>query len=359
MLERATVAVDLGAIRANAERVVSALGGRQVVGVTKVTCGDPDVARAMLDGGCTAIGDSRLENLGRLRGAGVRAPFWLLRATVPAAADDVVRFADVSLQSEVATLAALDTAARRAGRRHAVVAMVDLGDLREGMMPDDLPRFVDASRGLEAVEIVGIGTSLTCFGGVVPDAENLWRLVGLAHDAEQALGRRLVVSGGMSSSLDALIAGELPDRVDNLRIGESIILGVSTVTRTPILGLSTDAVTLEAPVIEVARKPSVPRGRIAQDAFGHTPTFVDRGERMRAICAIGRQDVVPEGLTPLEDGVEIVGASSDHLVCDIEEMRVPPSVGAALRFRPNYAATLALFTSPYTEKRTHLTPDPV
>ncbi|MCL4078112.1 alanine/ornithine racemase family PLP-dependent enzyme [Coriobacteriia bacterium Es71-Z0120] len=350
MVGRATVTVDLDAIRANAERVVAALGGRQVVGVTKVTCGDPDVARAMLDGGCTAIGDSRLENLERLREAGVRAPLWLLRSAVPAAADEVVRLADVSLESEVATLAALDAAARRASRRHAVVAMVDLGDLREGMMPGALPAFVEAARSLEAVDVVGIGTSLTCFGGVVPDSDNLGRLVELVRETEQMLGRRLMVSGGMSSSLDALIAGELPDRVDNLRIGESIILGVSTVTRTPVLGLRTDAITLEVPVIEVARKPSLPQGRIAQDAFGHTPAFSDRGERLRAICAIGRQDVVPEGLTPLDEGVEVLGASSDHLVCDAEEMRVPPRVGDALRFRPGYAAMLALFTSPYVEK---------
>ncbi|MDI6843115.1 MAG: alanine/ornithine racemase family PLP-dependent enzyme [Anaerosomatales bacterium] len=351
MLARATVTVDLEAIRANAERVVEALGGRQVVGVTKVTCGHPGVAQAMLDGGCTAIGDSRLENLERLREEGIRAPLWLLRSAGPALADDVVRLADVSLESEIATLKALDAAARHAGRRHSVVAMVDLGDLREGMMPSALPAFLEITRSLGAVDVIGVGTSLTCFGGVVPDAANLGRLVVLAREAETIVGRRLVVSGGMSSSLDALVAGELPARVDNLRVGESIILGVSTVTRTPILGLRTDAVILEAPVIEVARKPSVPQGRIAQDAFGRTPAFADRGERLRAICAVGRQDVVPEGLTPLDDGVEILGASSDHLVLDVDQMRTPPRVGDSLRFRPTYAATLALFTSPYVEKR--------
>lgn len=351
MLAQATVTVDPEAIRANAERVVSALGGRQVVGVTKVTCGSPEVARAMLDGGCTAIGDSRLENLERLRNADVRAPLWLLRSAGPALADEVVRLADVSLESELTTLRALDAAARRAGRRHGVLAMVDLGDLREGMLPEALPSFLEVARSLHGVEVIGIGTSLTCFGGVVPDAENLGRLVEIARRVEPLVGRRLLVSGGMSSSLDALIAGELPDRVDSLRIGESIILGVSTVTRTPILGLRTDAITLEAPVIEVGRKPSAPQGRIAQDAFGHTPSFSDRGERARAICAIGRQDVVPDGLTPLDEGVEILGASSDHLVLDVDGMSVPPRVGDALRFRPNYAATLALFTSPYVKKR--------
>ncbi|MCX8007226.1 MAG: alanine/ornithine racemase family PLP-dependent enzyme [Coriobacteriia bacterium] len=343
--------VDLGAIEHNARRVVEALGGRQVVGVTKVTCGAPEVARAMLRGGCGAIGDSRLANIARMRAAGVRAPFWLLRAMPPEAAEEVVSLADVSLQSEVVTLRALDAASARAGIRHAVVAMVDLGDLREGMMPDSLSEFVRVAARLQHLDLIGVGTSLTCFGGVVPDAENLGRLVRLAADAEAVIGRRLVVSGGMSSSLDALVAGELPARVDNLRIGESILLGVSTVSRTPILGLRTDAITLEAPVVEVARKPSVPQGRVAQDAFGGRPAFADRGQRSRAICAIGRQDVVPEGLTPLDVGVEVLGASSDHLVLDVEGVSPPPAVGDKLRFRPSYGATLALFTSPYVEKR--------
>lgn len=345
------VAVDLAAIESNARRVVGALAGREVVGVTKVTCGSPEAARAMLAGGCAAIGDSRLANIARMREAGIGAPFWLLRPMPPEAADDVVRLVDVSLQSEASTLAALDEAACRAGARHRVVAMVELGDLREGMPEERLPDFVRLALRLPHIVLVGIGASLTCFGGVVPDAENLGRLVRLTEAAEAVVGRRLLVSGGMSSSLDALVSGELPDRVDNLRIGESIILGVSTVTRTPILGLRTDAITLEAPVVEVARKPSAPIGRVAQDAFGRTPAFTDRGERLRAICAIGRQDVVPEGLVPLDEGVEILGASSDHLVLDVDAMPKPPAIGDRLRFRPNYAATLALFTSPYVEKR--------
>lgn len=345
------VVVDLAAIEGNARRVADALGGREVVGVTKVACGSPEIARAMLDGGCAAIGDSRLANIARMREAGIRAPFWLLRPMPPEAADEVVRLADVSLQSEAATLAALEEAARRAGVHHRVVAMVELGDLREGMPEGLLPDFVRLAARLRSVDLIGVGASLTCFGGVVPDSENLGRLVRLAEAAEAIVGRRLLVSGGMSSSLDALVSGELPDRIDNLRIGESIVLGVSTVTRTPILGLRTGAITLEAPVVEVARKPSVPIGRIAQDAFGRTPAFVDRGQRLRAICAIGRQDVVPEGLKPLEDGVEILGASSDHLVLDVEAMPRPPAIGDRLRFSPTYAATLALFTSPYVEKR--------
>ena len=351
MLAKATVTVDLAKVTGNTHRVVEALGGRGVYGVTKVTCGSPEVARAMLAGGAAGIADSRLENVECMREAGVDAEFWSLRAPALARAEEAVRLLDVSLESEIETVRALDVAARALGKRHRIVAMVDLGDLREGMLPADLPAFLDAAEGLPNIEVFGIGTSLTCYGAIVPDADNLGELVALTRSAEARLGRRLHVSGGMSSSLDALVDGILPERIDSLRIGESILLGVSTVTRDPILGLHTDAITVCAPVIECLVKPSMPRGTSAQDAFGQRPVFLDSGERRRAILAMGRQDVVPEGLVPVDPRVQVLGASSDHLVLDVHDLPEPPRLGDSIAFIPNYAATLAAFTSPYVEKR--------
>lgn len=351
MPARATVTVDLAKVAENTRRIVDALPDTEVIGVTKVTCGSPEVALAMLAGGAVAVADSRLENIARLRAAGIDAPMWLLRSPTPALADETVRLASVSLESELSTLEALDAAAAHRGCRHAAIVMVDLGDLREGVMPDALPEFLARAATLKHVDILGLGTSLTCYGGIVPTSQNLGELVALAQAAERQLGRGLIVSGGMSSSLDALVAGQLPALIDNLRIGESIILGVSTVTREPILGLHTDAVTVSAPVIECARKPSAPRGETAQDAFGGKPDFADRGERLRAICALGRQDAPPAGLRPLDAGVQVLGASSDHLILDVDELPEPPAIGDTIEFVPNYAATLALFTSAYVEKR--------
>lgn len=351
MTAKASVTVDLSKIRENTHTVVGALAGRDVVGVTKVTCATPEVARAMLSGGAVALADSRLENLARLRDSGIGVPLWLLRSPTPDLADETVRLADVSLASEIETVRALDVAAARNGHRHRIVVMVDLGDLREGLMPAELPAFLETAGSLPGIEVLGIGVSLTCYGAIVPDADNLGELVRLAQDAEAQLGRRLHISGGMSSSLDALLAGVLPKRVDSLRIGESILLGVSTVTRQPILGLATDAIVASAPVIECRRKPSAPTGTIAQDAFGGRPVFEDRGERMRAIVAIGHQDVVPTDITPLDPRIQVLGASSDHLVLDVEDLPEPPRVGEAVSFVPGYSATLRLFTSGYVEKR--------
>ncbi len=349
-LARATVTVDLAKVRENARTVVSALPGIEVVGVTKVTCGAPEVARAMLEGGVTAIGDSRPENIARMRDSGIDVPFWLLRSPTPALAGDTVRLADVSLESEIETVEALESAAARAGRTHAIVAMVDVGDLREGMMPAELPAFLERASAFEHIRVLGVGTSLTCYGAIVPSEKNLGELVALAHAAEQQLGSSLVVSGGMSSSIELAVEGRMPVAVDNLRIGESILLGVSTVSREPILGLHTDAITLSAPVIECKTKPSMPIGVSAQDAFGMLPAFEDLGERRRAVCALGRQDAPPEGLRPFDPRVRVLGASSDHLILDVHNLPDAPAPGEAIRFMPSYAATLALFTSPYVAK---------
>lgn len=350
MPSRARVTVDLTKVAENSERVVANLPGIEVVAVTKVTCGTPQVARAMLAGGARALGESRLENIERLRAAGIRVPIWLLRAATPETAEDAVRLAEVSVASELVSLDALDRAAAAQGKRHGIVAMIDVGDLREGMMPAELPAFIDRIGSLPHLRLDGIGTSLTCYGGVVPSVENLGELVALAHRTGARLGRRLIVSGGSSTSIPLVAAGLAPLGIDNLRIGEAILLGVDPSSRERILDLHTDAITVEAPVIECRVKPSKPIGACAQDAFGGTPVFEDRGLRRRAICALGRQDTPPEGLRPLDPGVTVLGASSDHLVLDVDEMARPPAIGESLRFVPGYSATLALFTSPYVDK---------
>jgi predicted amino acid racemase len=147
-----------------------------------------------------------------------------------------------------------------------------------------------------------------------------------------------------------VVEGRMPPAVNSLRVGETILLGVETVHREPTMGLYLDAITVAAPVIECKRKPSLPIGMQGQDAFGNRSVFEDRGERRRAICAIGRQDVPPEGLRPVDSRIEVLGGSSDHLILDVEDLDTCLALGDTVTFIPNYAATLQLFTSSYVDK---------
>ena len=354
----ASVHIDLAKIAQNTRALTSLLPGVDIVGVTKVTGGSPAVARALLAGGATALADSRLVNIARMRAHGVEARYWLLRAPAPQQADEVVKLADVSLESEIRTVRALSNAAVRAEADHGVVCMVDVGDLREGVLPPDLLPFVELCDVLPGIHVEGIGVNLTCYGAIMPTCDNLGQVAKLAAQAEAALGRPLVVSGGNSGSLPLALRGELPAGITSLRIGESILLGVDTLTREPLLPeLHLDAFLVTAPVIECLNKPSRPIGVCAQDMMGNVPPEIeDRGTRRRAILALGRQDVVPELLRPLDPRAEVLGASSDHLILDVEDVRPAPRPGDEFAFLPGYGALLQLFTSQYVDKVYHGAP---
>jgi predicted amino acid racemase len=170
-------------------------------------------------------------------------------------------------------------------------------------------------------------------------------LSALAVSLEAAFGLVVgVVSGGNSGNLDWALGGAAPGRVNDLRLGESILLGCEPLHRRPIEGLHTDAVTLVAEVIESKRKPSQPRGEIAQTAFGAVALPPDRGTMIRTIVAIGHQDVDPAGLTA-PPGIAVLGASSDHLVLGSGSR--PLAVGTEISFTPDYGALVRAMTSPF------------
>lgn len=353
--------IDLAKIGENAGLAAEMLAQSQVrlTAVTKAVLGSPEVGRAMLEGGAGALADSRLENLFKLRMAGLNrhpwtghaVPLYLLRLPMISQARAVVETADGSLNSEIDTIRALGEAARAAGRTHRIILMVDLGDLREGVWADQALETALAADTVPGIELEGLGTNFACFGGVVPTPENLSRLAGLAEETGRRLGRKVtVVSGGNSSSLGLVLAGRLPEGITDLRIGEGILLGCETINRDPIPGAHLDAFVISAEVIEVRDKPSVPPGPVGQDAFGGRPEFRDRGIRRRAVLALGRQDAVPQGLQPLLAGIEVLGASSDHLVLDVTECPEPIRVGGVMEFLPRYGCLLAAATSPFVEK---------
>jgi predicted amino acid racemase len=346
--------IDLDKIEENARAIVALCRecDIEVTGVTKGVCGHPEIAKAMLRGGVTSIGDSRFENIHRLKSGGVDAHCMLLRVPPLSGVDDVLASADLSLNSELSVLAGLSEASERLGKVHDVIVMVDLGDLREGVWPDDLVSFVQATLRLPNIRLAGLGTNLACFGGVVPTEANMTRLVELAREVETASGRTLdLISGANSSGLELIAAGRMPKQVNHARIGEAILLGRETMRRRPWPGTFQDAFVLRAEVIERKRKPSLPIGERSEDTFGELPAFEDRGDRQRALLNVGREDVHVEGLVPLDPDIAILGASSGYLVVDVTEASSDVEVGAELAFSLEYGALLRAMTSEYVKKR--------
>jgi len=346
--------VDLEAVAHNARHLVDALAlrGVRVLGITKSVLAWANVARALVDAGVAGLGDSRVENLSALRHRGFSAPLTLVRSPMPSQVDAVVRNADVSLNTDEVVLRALAAAATRQATTHGIVLMVELGDLREGVAMVDVVEMARTVQRLPGLVLSGIGTNLACQSGVTPDDRNMAELSGLATSLESTFGIALdVVSGGNSANLDWALARRDVGRVNDLRLGESILLGCEPLHRRPIDGLRTDAFTLVAEVIETKSKPTQAWGEISQTAFGPQPLASDRGSIIRTILAIGRQDVDPDGLQAPQ-GVTIIGASSDHLVVDAGPR--PLEVGAEVRFGLDYSALLRAMTSPFvTRVMTH------
>lgn len=317
--------------------------------VTKVHSADLRLAQVCLDAGVQGLADSRIQNLEKLSVLGGEKI--LLRLPMHSEVDKVVKFADISFNSELSTIALLDEAASKIGKTHKILVMFDLGDLREGFLPEDVDVVIPEILKHNHIKIEGIGVNLTCYGGVIPTEENLGELTRLARHIETTYDIKLnLVSGGNSSSLYLLEKGLLPKGINNLRVGEGIVLGREAAYGALMDGMHDDAFILEAEIIEYKTKDSMPKGLIGMDAFGNKPSFVDKGIMKRGIVAIGRQDVEHSALYPIDERIEIIGASSDHMILDFTKAEDAYKVGDVVRFKMDYSAMLKLFTSEFVER---------
>lgn len=342
--------IDLDKITHNARILVEDLGARgiAVTGVTKASLGAVEIAKAMLRAGVSGLGDSRIENIEAMRQQRIAAPIMLIRSPMISQAERVVKHTDISFNTELAVVRRLSSAAEAAERTHGVVLMVELGDLREGILPGDLISAAREVLRLPHLVLTGIGTNLACHSGVAPDKDNMAALSALADEVESTLDVKLeLVSGGNSANLDWALGTGRVGRINHLRLGEAILLGCEPLHRQPVDGLHTDAITLVAEVIESKMKPSLPWGTLAENAFGGKVTATDTGDIARAILAVGEQDVDPDGLRPPE-GLSILGASGDHLLIDCGKRRL--QVGAEVSFGVNYSTLVRAMTSPFVNK---------
>lgn len=91
------ITINLDTIERNTRTVAAACGkaGIGIFGVTKGSCGMPQVARAMLRGGVIGIGESRFENIRRLRASGIDCPILLLRSPPLSRVEEVIRVYEV------------------------------------------------------------------------------------------------------------------------------------------------------------------------------------------------------------------------------------------------------------------------
>ena len=321
--------VNTGAIRENS-RVMNEFcnsRGLDVAGVIKFSDGNIEIAKAYLDGGCRQLASSRTVHLERIKREIPEATTMLIRIPMISECAEVVKWCDISLNSQEKTLKKLNECAEKIGAKHSVLLMLDVGDRREGVV--GIERLMELAllveNELDNLHLIGIGSSFACVSGVLPDQENLGELADAAVQIEKAIGRELeIVSGGSSITLTMLANGvPLPEKINHLRIGGSIAnpMAIRKNRGVVIPGMREDTFTLTAEVVEVETKPSAAAGS-GKNWAGQIIEREDRGLRKRAIIALGSQDIGDcKQLIPMQDGVEVVAGSSDHTVLDVNDSR--------------------------------------
>lgn len=198
---------------------------------------------------------------------------------------------------------------------------------------------------------MGVGTNLGCYGSIKPTVQKMEELCEIADRIENKIGRRLeIVSGGATSSFPLVLEENMPERINNLRIGEGIILArdLKELWGLDMSYLYQDVFTLKAEIVEIKDKPTHPVGEIFIDGFGNRPVYEDRGIRKRAILGIGKLDyALNDKIIPRIEGFEVIGASSDHMIADIEDSGRNLKTGDIISFDICYPAMMYLTNSKY------------
>ena len=354
--------VNLSAVNTNAQVLcdICTRNNISVAGIIKFSDGDLQIAKAYLDGGCAQIGVSRAKHLKALKDNFPGTETLLTRSPTRGDMEGCARYADLTLIADAGILLALDAEAAKWNTHPGVILMLDVGDLREGVDNiGDLVKLAKLCESLPNLRLRGVGTNLACMNGVLPTYENLSFLVEGAEAVEAAIGRKLeIISGGSSINLLLLKddVSQMPPRINHLRIGGSIAnpMNIRTNRGVSFPGLREDTITLTAEIIEIHEKASAPTQCSTKNWAGETVVREDKGRRIRAILALGSQDISNAStLIPMNKGVEIVGCSSDHTIVDVTDCEKNFRSGDTLTFQVRYANMLYAFSGDHVHIAYH------
>jgi len=323
--------------------------------VTKLLCGNEPYLKEVLSYGVKQVCDSRLANLRTIKKLAPHVETIFIKPPAIKNAVQTVTYADISLNSSVASLRALSLAARQIGKMHKVIIMIETGERREGVMPQHIGRFYQQVHSLPNIEVIGLGTNLACMYGVLPDYDNLRQLELCRDIIEAKFHKRLdVLSGGASVTIPLLGTDEFPTSINHFRIGETLFFGTDVYQNSVLSDMHQDLFTLSANIIELRTKPNQPEGDLGYNVLG-VKGGLDHSryntESVRAIIDVGLLDISPNHVTPMDDSIRIAGASSDMMVLDLDSNINQYSVGDEVTFRLDYMGVLQAMHSKYLEKK--------
>lgn len=353
----AFVELDKKKLHHNYEYLKGLLGDHDIrLGVvSKVLCGNKDFLKVLIDMGVDHILDSRMYNLKAVKSIDESVETAYIRPPSKRSIKSVVQYADISFNTEYYTIQLLSEEARRQNKTHKIIIMIEMGDLREGVLGEEFMDFYAKIFKLPNIEVVGIGANLNCLNGVMPSHDKLIQLSLYEQLIEARFKRNIpYVSGGSSVALELIYKNVLPEGISHFRIGETLFFGNNLFTGEKIDKMEQEIFKLNAEIIELTEKPMVPTGEIGENVAGEVKEFDEDNygkTSYRAILDIGLLDIDPQNIEPLDEGVHITGASSDMIVVDLGTEKPDYKVGDLLPFKINYMGALTILSSQYIAKK--------
>ncbi len=322
---------------------------------TKLVCGNRSYLQEVINLGIGEVHDSRISNLKVIKEMSPETVTVYIKPPPLNILPDIVKYADISLNTELSTMNALSEEAQKQDKLHKVIIMIEMGDLREGVMREDLIHFYEKVFRLPGIRVVGLGTNLNCLHGVMPDEDKLIQLVLYKQIIELRFKRDIpLVSGGTTVTIPLLLRNLLPHGVNHFRVGEALFFGKNLFTDDVIEGMSDRVLEFYTQIIELSEKPTVPTGELGTNPQGKKSVIPDDDygkTSYRAIVDIGVLDIQPDYLIPVDDHINITDASSDMLILDVGSNPDGLKVGDMIRFKLKYMGALGLMSSYYIEKK--------
>lgn len=323
--------------------------------VSKILCGNRKYIKELIDMGADEIHDSRISNLAKVKEINPDVQTVYIKPPSKRNISDMVRYADVSLNSELNTIRWISEEAVKQDKKHKIIIMVETGDLREGVMGDHLIDFYAKVFDLPNLEVIGLGTNLNCLNGVMPSADKLIQLSLYKQIIELKFNKKIPwVSAGTSVTIPLMLHQQLPKGVNHFRVGETLYFGADLFEEKTIEGMNPNVFELFTEIIEMQEKPLLPTGSLATNPQGEMAEIDESlygKSSYRAILDLGLLDVDPKYLIAGDGDFEILGASSDMLIINLGENPKKYKVGDLIKFHLKYMGALAILNSSYIEKR--------
>ncbi|PNX53191.1 MAG: hypothetical protein BV458_05800 [Thermoplasmata archaeon M9B2D] len=326
--------------------------------VTKVLSGHQPLLQKILQPDVLqethSIGDSRISSLKIIKNINPKLTTMYLKPPSAINIKNIITYADISLNTELSTIQKLNNEAKNQKKTHKVIIMIEMGELREGVVREKFLEFYSKIFDLSNIEIIGIGTNLGCMYGVEPTFDKLIQLCLYKQLIEVKFKKDLhLVSGGSSITLPLIGKGKVPRGINHLRIGQAIFLGTSPLTNKKFSNLSTNTFEFDAHIVEFKQKEITPDGIIGEGNVGHATLHSPLGEgykEYKAVLDFGVVDVDIHNIKPKDTEAQFVGTTSELTVYSLGGTPKKYQTGTTLRFSPDYMAVARLMNSKYIEK---------